>query len=339
MRARTYALSFMAFAVGLFVAVVTVNVAVDPQGMFGTDLLGPPVNANTRYQRFVEYQATPDAYGGLLFGSSRALDLPIDDLQRRERARYANFAVQFGLITDYLPVLEYLLHEKADNPQRLRAIFLLLDPDAFGAEPKTNRYLQTMLAPAVTGEQPLRFWWRYLTAIQVGTWRGEVAHAWSRTRVDAGRTAAAAPGPAAQEKTSAQTAALAAEPESWGLAPLSPRITARPDYARQLRLLRQFVELCRRNGVALHVAISPLSNAEAAKYDPAELAKVVEDVSRIVPVWDFTASHWLAAHPELWSDSRHFNEEVGRLILARMFGDAAVTIPDDFGRLRKRANQ
>jgi hypothetical protein len=328
-RPRTYALTFIGLAAGLFVGVVSANLVIDTQGVFGTGLLGQPLNANTRYQRFVDYQANASRYEGLLFGSSRALDLPLGELERAKGIAFASFAVQFGLIADDMPVLQYVLRDKAANGQRLRAVFLLLDPDLFGAEPRTNRFLQTMLAPAVTGEAPLRFWWRYLTAIQVGTWRGEIARALA----------------SAQAGLGSQSAAASARDGGWDATEIFTgaahweRITARPDYARQLQLLRQFVELCRRSEVELLVAMSPLSRAEAAKYDPAELDKVSDDVRRIVPVWDFTGSQWLAEHPELWSDSRHFNAEVGRFILARVLGDAAVAVPADFGRLRTSAGR
>ena len=180
-RSRTYALSLMTFGAGLFLATVAINLAIDSQGVFGTGVLGQPLNANARYQRFVAYQAASDRYDGLLFGSSRALDLPVAQLQRMDGATFASFAVQFGLVTDDLPVLEYVLGEKAAKRKRLRAVFLLLDADAIGDQPRTNRFLQTMLAPPLTGEQPLRFWWRYLTAIQVGTWRGEIVRAWTKS--------------------------------------------------------------------------------------------------------------------------------------------------------------
>ena len=328
MRPRTYALTFIGLAAGLFVGVMSANLAIDTQGVFGTGLLGQPLNPNTRYRRFVDYQADANRYEGLLFGSSRAIDLPVDELERTKGIAFANFAVQFGLIADDMPVLQYVLREKAAKRQRLRAVFLLLDPDLFGAEPRTNRFLQTMLAPDVTGEAPLRFWWRYLTAIQVGTWRGEIARALTRAQ------AGFAPHPAAAARDGGWDAT-----EIFTNAAHWERITARPDYLRQLQLLRQFVALCRGSDVELVVAMSPLSRTEAAKYDPAELAKVVEDVSRIVPVWDFTDSRWLAEHPELWSDSRHFTAEVGRLILARTLGDAAVSVPADFGRIRTFAGR
>src|ERR1700674_5019154 len=168
---RTYALTFVTLAAGLFLAVVGMNLAIDTQGVFGTGLLGKPLNPNVRYQNFVAYAAASDRYDGLLFGSSRAFDLPVEPLQQMDGATFADFAVQFGMITDHLPVLEYVLREKAAKHERLRAVFLLLDADSLGDAPRTNRFLQTLLPPALTSERPLRFWWRYLTAIQVGTWR------------------------------------------------------------------------------------------------------------------------------------------------------------------------
>jgi hypothetical protein len=336
MHPRTYALTFMTLAMGLFLAVVGMNLAIDTQGVFGTGLLGKPLNPNVRYQRFVAYDTASGRYDGLLFGSSRAFDLSVGELQRMEGATFADFAVQYGMVTDHLPMLEYALREKAGKRERLRAVFLLLDADSIGDPPQTNRYLQTLLAPPLTGEQPLRFWWRYLTAIQVGTWRGEIVRAWTKARAARDVAAASIPGPAEGGETrepAARTPANARAPELPGAAPASGRITARRDYARQLRLLQQFVALCKRHDVRLTVAIAPLSRAEAAKYDPAELTKVVDEVSRIVSVWDFTSSRWLAEHPELWADSRHFAPEVGRLMLARIFGDAAA-VPGDFGRLQ-----
>jgi len=327
MRPRSYALAFITLAAGLFVAVVATNLIIDTQGVFGTGVLGRPLNPNVRYRRFISYESAPARYDGLLFGSSRALDLPLDALQRMGGATFANFAVQFGLITDDLPVLEYVLREKAAKRQRLRAVFLLLDADAIGDQPKTNRYLQTMLAPPLTGEQPLRFWWRYLTAIQVGTWRGEIVRAWKKNARE-GDDAAVADDRGAAAEPDAPAGGLESRRKTGAFDP----ITSRPDYARQLRLLRQLVALCQDNEVALVVAVSPLSREEAAKYAPGELAKVVDDVSRIVPVWDFTTSRWMADHPEYWHDSRHFRPELGAMILARIFGDAGAA-PGDFGRL------
>ena len=83
----------------------------------------------------------------------------------------ANFSVNYGMVTDHLPVLEYLIREKAARGERLRSVLLMVDVDHFGKAPWTNSNLDGFLPPEVSGEHPARFWWRYLTAFQFRVWR------------------------------------------------------------------------------------------------------------------------------------------------------------------------
>jgi hypothetical protein len=349
MRPRTYALSFIISAAGLFLGVIGANLVIDPESVLGTGMLGTPLNPNTRFQQFVAYQAAPEKYDALFFGSSRALFISRDELTRRMNGIvFANFAVTAGLITDHLPVLEYVLREQARKGRRLHAVFLLLDVDSFGEQPRTNRFIQAILPPALSGEPTARFWWRYLTAIQIGTWRNEIARAWKgRT----GEVVARAIAPLFEEAIAAParaepTAAAAEEKRDAGAGdregeravpssnlPLD-RVTTHPDYARQLQLLERLVALCRKNDVEIKVAMSPLSASNAATFDAADLAKAVEDISLIVPVWDFSASGPVGQRQELWLETSHFKPEVGLMMLARIFGDPMPEDLRDFGRLR-----
>ena len=81
------------------------------------------------------------------------------------------------MITDHLPVLERAIRDKAARGERLKQVFLLLDVDLLGERPSTNRNPQTHLHPDLTGEDPVRFWVRYLTAIQFRAWRDDVRRA------------------------------------------------------------------------------------------------------------------------------------------------------------------
>ena len=78
---------------------------------------------------------------------------------------FANFSVIRGMLPDFLPALEYVLADKAKRGQRLRAVFLLLDIDTFGDPAATNRYIETLLPQALSGESGVYFWWRNLTAL------------------------------------------------------------------------------------------------------------------------------------------------------------------------------
>jgi hypothetical protein len=322
MHARAYVVALSAMGAALFLAVAAANLVIDPQQVFGTGLIPRTDGENNRFARFAAYQAQADSYDGLLFGSSRARFLPRDELSRRMNgATFADFAVDGGAVTDHVPVLEYILRQKAARQQKVRAVVLLLDIDYFGSPTSTNRFNNTLLPAEVSGENVLRFRWRHLTWIQFRTWRRAISAAWAQ----ASRTGLIVATAHAQEQPQ-----LA--PAAEGLKLIEP-IRERKDFDRQLGLLRQLAQLCRDNGSALVVILAPLHPSNVALADP-DLGRAIERVGAVVPVWDFTyspqlhggrAGQWLA-------DRSHFTAEVGVMMLRKIFGDE---LPDgwkDFGR-------
>ena len=221
--------------------------------MFGTHGDAPQVNANSRYTRFVAYRdgnARPD---GVLFASSRGTGFDPAALAHALGVNgIANFSVNYGMVTDHLPVLEYLIREKAARGERLRSVLLMVDVDHFGKAPWTNSNLDGFLPPALSGENPARFWWRYLTAFQFRVWRTTVGGEAGR-RAEAlplvhaaiipplappelrtVRVAAAPPGPALRHRAAAaaRSAPRAACPDGGGLPP-ARRDADRGDVAAQ----------------------------------------------------------------------------------------------------------
>jgi hypothetical protein len=337
MHPRTFACALLAGAFALLGATMATNFALDPQYVFGTPLTRDDENANYRYHRVRQYQAQRDRVDGLLFASSRgkAFD-PALVAQKSGAERVAKFDVTAGMITDHLPALEYVLRDKAERGEKLRAVLLLIDVDSFGKPPSTNVNIDSFLSPELSGEHPARFWWRYLTVFQFRMWRGIVAHRMrgsERTaiepkslRFDMRRLTMAGFGPPASD-IPAPRVLHAANDVPWARL----LVATRPNLAAHLGMVARFVALCRTNGIQLTVATTPMRADAASLYDPADLRDVVERLSRIVPVWDFTAPQWLAADIAYWDDRSHFKPIVGEMMLQRMFGS---NIPGDFGVLR-----
>jgi hypothetical protein len=228
------------------------------------------------------------------------------------------------MISDHLPTLEYLLRDKATRGERLRAVLLMLDVDHFGKAPWTNINLDGFLPPEISGEHPARFWWRYLTAFQLRVWSATI-------RQVPGRRVEAPP----KVVTAAMLPRIAL-PDLPGLrliARSEPQydIVPRPQLEAHLAMLARFAALCRQHGVQLTVLTSPLNRLNARDYDPAELARVTARISQVVPLWDFGMPDWLSDRGELWLDPSHFQPEVARMMLERMFGSSG---RPDFGSLR-----
>jgi hypothetical protein len=308
--------------------------------VFGTGLVPASSNLNFHYQRLMAYQAAADRYDGVMLGSSRAAIIPLDELSSRMGgAQFASFGVAGGMLPDHLPVVEYLLRDKKSKGQRLKAAFLLLDIDAFGNPAGTNETIQTLLPPALSGDHPVRFWWRNLAALQPDTWRRAIAEAGGK------RSGDAAPGQILQPTLAALADAASARMARDGPRPKreDPEVLAfkpkpfaqRVHFDQQLKQLERIVALCRENGTTLAVAIAPLHRAIESLYDPKELSHALERVSRVVPVWDFTSSDWLSDDPARWlGDNSHFDIVVARMMLRRMFGEEMPPGWNHFGRLR-----
>ena len=343
--ARRYVVAIIAIATAWLAATMAANVLIDPQAVFGSNLVRVHFNANARYLAFRDYQADPDRYDAVLFASSRgnAFDRTLLAAQLGVR-RVANFSVPFGLLTDHLPTLEFLLRDKAARGGQLAAVVLILDADFFGKQPWTNLNIDSFLPPQISGESPFRFWWRYLTAFQYKQWKNDL-DAVAGPRPVAG-PAAGVTGAMGVSDVLGSKPSLAGLVPVWPLAPLgkasvpvaetflaetdAPEI--RSDLAHQLDLLARFVALCRAHNARLVVAFSPLNRRNVGDAQAPDMERIVDQVTRVTPVWDFDRPAWLSDRPDLWLDFSHYSTAVATMMTQRIFG-TATSAPADFGRL------
>jgi hypothetical protein len=333
--ARRYVVATIAIATAWLAATMGANILIDPQAVFGSDLVRNHFNPNARYLAFRDYQAAPARYDAVMFASSRgnAFDRTLLAKQLGV-ASVANFSVPFGLLTDHLPTLEFLLRDKAARGERLAAVFLLLDADFFGKQPWTNLNIDSFLPPQISGESTFRFWWRYLTAFQLKNWKSDLY-----ARLDSKAAAGPPrPQPIAASLVPMRPLGLSAQrptpvAETFLQETDAPEI--RSDLAHQLDLLARFVALCREHETRLIIAFSPLNRQNVRDVQAPDNERIVDEVAHIVPVWDFDRPAWLSDRPDLWRDFSHYSTAVADMMVQRIFG-AATSAPADFGRLRGR---
>jgi hypothetical protein len=331
-----YVIATIAVATLWLAATMAANILIDPQNVFGTNLVRIHLNANARYGALRDYEAAPDRYDAVLFASSRgnAFDRTLLAEQLGVRA-VANFSVPFGLLTDHLPVLQFLLRDKAARGGRLAAVLLVLDADFFGKEPWTNVNIDSFQPPPISGENPLRFWWRYLTAFQFKHWMSDLrAQAASKSVLR---------GPGALGASMTAAALFPVQPLASitnGLRPLvktsleeTSASEIRSNLVHQLALLARFVSLCREHDVRLVIAFSPLNRQNVGDDQAPDNERIVDQVARVVPVWDFDRPAWLSDRPDLWLDFSHYSTTVATMMIQRIL-DATTTAPADFGRLK-----
>lgn len=355
MRTRTFSLALIACGLLPVLATAAANIVIDPQLMFRTGIISGQLNPNTRYQRYLDYLAHAQEVDGLLFATSRggAFD-PAAVARAMGVKSVAPFAVPSGSTSDALPILQFVLRNKAEHGgEPLRHVLLLLERDNFGVRPYTNVNIDGFLPPEVSGESRLRFWMRYLVAVQSWNWRDTL-----RSHM---RQAAA---PRAQAEPVVQLASLqrglvvrsdavgeggasgllqqisAQKPDATDADRLKQKAQSRAPFLDvQLAELGRIIELCRRHDVKLTVVVGPLTDTLSLRFEPGYLDRLVDRINQVSDIWDFPSPSWLAAGTStFWYEASHYRPVVADMMLQRMFGNGA-GVPDDFGRLRPRGGQ
>lgn len=89
-------------------------------------------------------------------------------------------------------------------------------------------------------------------------------------------------------------------------------------------------DVCQEAGVDLMVVSSPVYYDYLIQFDRAQVEAFYTALADVTPYWDFTASS-VSREPRYFYDATHFRNCVGRMALARAFGDDTVYVPEDFG--------
>jgi len=94
-----------------------------------------------------------------------------------------------------------------------------------------------------------------------------------------------------------------------------------------IRAIRDMSEAA---GVNLIVIFNPLYYAQFAHFSEADIREYMTKLADVVPFWDFSMNA-LSFDPRFFYDPTHFREALGDMVLARIFGDDSVYMPEAFG--------
>lgn len=347
MTPRTFAKGLMISGIVLFVGTAMANFLIDPSGVFGTGLFSR-TSTNYRYDVFRTYQRDKTRVDAILFASSRGFAIDPDLLTARLGAgKLQNQTVLLGLMTDHLPFLAYILRDKSGRGEKIKKAVLLVDADLIGRRPCTNIDLNCLLPPEVAGASAARFWWRYLTAVQFGNWRSALSRGVARKPepakpLELSEDNRAAP-PSPQQDVAAARGDLGkfsgdADNNQPDRIFRSRWTTRRPELDSQFAMIEAFVRLCQEYGVELTVATTPLSRTNINNFVPGELEAIRDRLNRITDVWDFAEPGPMTDRPDVWIDLGHYKQEVGALMVTRMFGNGD-QVPPGFGLFRPKIIQ
>ena len=307
------------------------NILIDPFSVFGDPLFGwhsYGMTNNPKTGKFAYLDSRIGMYDAFIIGPSGSSGFSTEALEKHTGLRWYNM-FHYGANMDYTKRLtEYLI--ETHHPKQL---LLCLPPvSAVSYSPRIM---------GVTTAQPLNPFWKlpFLFAEPEYSFKKMDAHA-ERSYVQSGADVfIAETGEYNKTRRDAEAIGsmheyLAAYPEfidpsfwNQGMVYIEECVAA----------VAKIADMCKRYGIDLIIAAPPImaENMEAYKVE-----QVLEFYSRIVELsefWYFVTTS-VSFEPRYFYDTTHFRNNVGEMMIARMFGDDSIYIPDGFGTLVTEAN-
>ncbi len=314
----------IAAGLGLF------NFITDPFGAFGDRVLtwwSYDATNNPRVAKFSYLEQHHEEYDSYIIGCSSTSSFPKEALDEYFDADFYNLTMYGADMLDVEQYVKYLLEHYT-----VKNLVLNVYIDNGSLYNTEGEFLTGAMPYQVDGSSPLGYYARYLTA--------DVRYGW--TKIQKLRTDSAVqdvhdvfdPESGAYDKSRRDVEHIGdmAEyleryPEFVNYPQSSPKMTEIEACMTSVGNIR---ELCRQAGVNLLVVSAPVYYDYLMCWDRAEVEAFYTALAEVTPYWDFSVSS-VSREPRYFYDATHLRNCVGKMALARVFGDTSVYIPEDFG--------
>lgn len=101
--------------------------------------------------------------------------------------------------------------------------------------------------------------------------------------------------------------------------------------------MKEVINMCNEKGVNYKVIMVPMYYKDFESYDKNQARQFYNRLSQITDFWDFTNSE-ISYDARYFYDRTHFRNNVGKMMLAKIFGDKDVFYPNNFGNFINSQN-
>lgn len=336
MQLRRWLLLFFAVVLCFAALWLACNVLIDPFGVFGDRLMhwyAYDMTMNPRVAKIEYLDRHMDQYDSFVLGSSKASSIPVDALDGYLDAHFYNMTWYGGDLLDELQALQYLTaHGTVKN------VLLALDPQETTNFNSEEDPIKGNMHWKLDGSSAVQFYAKYLFANpsygtdKIKAWfsRGYLMNAsavyveetgcYNKQTRDATRIGDMA------EYLAAENNLLAVEPADMS------------DLDDALNALREIKAICDENGIRLIVIGVPLYVDDFNRYPREDMTAFWTGAAEITELYDFWGYHSLCSDLRYFYDTNHFRNDVGRMMLAYVFGDTSRYIPEGFGHVTTAEN-
>lgn len=303
------------------------NVTVDKNALFRKKL--PDKNlliGNARFLKIAYLEENFSKYNAYLIGGSRIGAINPETLNRYiPDSKFYNLNIASGEINEFQGIITYLLKKEHAIKEIILQISLL---NLSGwNNPQPSSYL-------ISGENPISFYCNNLFAFNFRnikelvmpdsrySFRNEHIQTYQTYKPD---------GTWAYELFEDQILTNKSEYYKKNFKIFRSQRLNFTKLTENLSFLKGIKEICIKNGVKLLVVFTPENRAILDSCATDDYLECIKDISLITDFWSFSGYNLISINDTNYYDNQHFRSFVGDLILAKIFNDTTVEVPDGFG--------
>lgn len=332
MSAKRWVLVFLLSLVLVGVILMGFNLLTDPFGVFGDPLMDWYSYNETQNPRAAKIawlqEGNHQNYDSYIIGCSGSSSLPVEAFNAALDARFYNMIMYGADLLDVEQTAQYL----ADHFEVKNLVLSLYVDNGISYDVGEDSRNQR-LHPDVSGSSALKFYADHLLLApqngleKISSYRkdtdlpqsfdvfDEATGAYDKRRRDA-------------EPIGAMEEYLQAYPVFADYPTAQYAMTEIENCVKSITAIR---DLCQEREINLIVVMNPVYFEHLAYYSREDLAAFASAVAEVTPYWDFSHSA-ISYEPRYFYDATHFRNVVGEMMVARIFGNETVWMPEDFGQ-------
>lgn len=309
------------------------NAAIDPFGLFGDKVLNwwsYDMTENPRTAKIGWLEENHEKYDSYVIGCSKTGSFSTELLNKYQDASFYNMLMYGGDLYDSEMTIQYILENY--GAKHIIVNSGLSELLCFNGE---DDAMKGNLHAKVDQSNPLTFYGKYLFANPKYAVDKLKAYQQSTYLVNANKVFIPETGEYDKSLRDVEPIGNRAEYLSQYPAFLeqSQPLASLPAVDECVQSIARMKQMCEKAGATFTFVVSPMYETDLDIYCGQDLFDFFEKLAEVTDFWDFSGYHSVASEPRYFYDTTHYRNNVGVMMLAKMFADEEAYVPSDFGVL------
>ncbi len=315
------------------ILLIFLNYKYDTYGVFSDKLIPYPIfdMINLRINKFNYLEKNYNLYDSYLIGGSRAIVYKEKELNKYTNKQFFNYATVRSDMYDNLVTIKYLLKR-----QKVKMIILQLGMDDLYIYGENNENLLNRSHYKLIGENKYVYYFKYIFSFDLTK---TISNYVSLSYLNKNKTQLV------EDEFYTYTVyekQIKEDPTKFYNYQFSKSLYLRlTDYKNNkikenIEALREIKKLTDDCNTELIVLTAPLNHHLYYKIKKEDLEVYLDQIKEVTPFWNFTTLNSITLNNTNYYDHSHFRYKIAKLILAKIFNDKSIDVPEDFGTYIKK---